>query len=333
MSLEMIEKGIDFAFSAGDEVRITFFGGEPLLEFDRIQHGAAYAKKKARETGKKLLRFSLTANGTLLDDEKLTYFKKENFFVAVSLDGIAEANNINRYYQDGRASYEDIVRGLSLVQQYYGKTATSSTVDPSNVKWLSQSFAHIIDLGVKRFSFNFNYDAPWDEASLDTYKEQMALATDHYINAFRKGNSINYTTFSAKINGHLNGRLRAKCLFGEGEVTLTPTGRLYPCERLVGEDAGGELCIGTIDKGIDLTKVLSFKKARLNKDVDCSICQVESRCIHFCGCVNWSTTGTIGNVSSLLCDVEQTTIQCADRAAAVLFEEKNPAFLKRFYGV
>lgn len=332
MSLEMIEKGIDFAFSAGD-VRITFFGGEPLLEFESIRHAVAYAQKKSKETQKKLLRFSLTVNGTLLDDKKLAYFKEENFFVAVSLDGIPEANDFHRVYTDGSPSYTDVVRGLDLVKKYYGKTATSSTVDPGTVQWLSQSFLHIVELGVSRFSFNFNYDAPWNEDTLDVYKHQMALVTEHYINAFRAGNAINYTTFTSKIRGHLNGRLRSKCLFGEGEVTLAPSGRLYPCERLVGEDMGGELCIGDIDKGIDLHKVLAFKKARLHTDVECSACQVESRCIHFCGCVNWSTTGTIGNVSSLLCDVEQTTIQCADRAASVLYEEKNPAFLKMFYGV
>ena len=332
LSLEHIEKGIDLAFESGD-VRISFFGGEPLLEVNRIKHAVTYAREKEKSLNKKMLRFSMTVNGTLLDDEMLKYFRDENFFVAVSLDGAKKENDRYRQYPTGAGTYDHIARGLTLVKKHYGKMATSSTVDPGNVRWLADSFAHVIDLGVQRFSFNFNYDARWDDESLSIYKAQMDKVTGHFVDAYRQGNSVDYATFTSKINGHLNGQLKSKCLFGEGEVTVAPSGRLYPCERLVGEDASDELCIGHIDSGIDLEKVLAFKRARLHRDTDCENCQVESRCIHFCGCVNWATTGTIGNVSGLLCEVEQTAIRCADEAAAILFREKNPAFLKRFYKI
>ena len=332
LPFDLIEKGIDLAFTTGD-VRISFFGGEPLLEFERIQHAVRYARQKEISSGKKMLRFSMTVNGTLLDDEKLQFFKDENFFVAVSLDGIPDANDACRTYVTGESTYAHTLRGLQLVNKYYGKMATSSTIDPGNVHWLAASFSHVIGLGVQRFSFNFNFDAPWDDASLAVYKAQMLQVMQHYVDAYRRGNAVDYTSYTSKIRGHLNGRVTSKCLFGEGEVTVAPSGRLYPCERLVGEDTGGTLCIGDIHSGIELDKVLDFKRSRLKTDVDCRHCQVESRCIHFCGCVNWATTGGIGDVSSLLCDVEQTVIQTADTAAAILFREGNPAFLKRFYGM
>jgi len=57
-------------------VNVLFFGGEPLLEFDLIQHIISYCEKKQPETGKKIT-FSMTTNGTLLTPEMLAYFNKK----------------------------------------------------------------------------------------------------------------------------------------------------------------------------------------------------------------------------------------------------------------
>ena len=330
LSMPLIRKAIDLAFTSGD-VRISFFGGEPLLEFERIKEAVTYARQREAELNRKMLRFSMTVNGTRLNDDILQYCRDENFFVAVSLDGIAEANNVNRRFADGTAAYDSIVSGIELVKKYYGKVATSAVIHPGNVCWLGDSFSHIIELGVSRFSFNFDYDAGWSDAALSTYRTQMKEVTHHYINAYRAGNAVDYTSFTSKINGHLNGGLNSKCLFGNGEITVAPSGRLYPCERLVREDDDTGLSIGDIDSGIDLEKVLAFKRLRYTMDADCAACQVESRCLHTCGCMHFATTGTIGNVSSLVCDVEQTVIRAADEAAGTLYAERNPAFLKRFY--
>lgn len=330
LSKERIKQGIDLAFTQGD-VRITFFGGEPLLEFDAIKYAVAYARQQAALQQKHLKRFCLTTNATVVTDEMLNFFKTENFFVAVSLDGTPTAHNLNRVFSDGKDTAHVVENNLKKIKEQLGYAVISSTIDSSNVQWLADSFAHVISLGAQRFSFNFNYDANWSEDAIDIFKEQMKEVTQHYVAAYRNSNPINFSTFTSKIQSHLNNGIKAKCKFGEGEITLAPSGRLYPCERLVGQDNTENLCIGDIDNGINLQKVLDFKRSRLHKDVDCQSCQVEHRCIHFCGCVNYATTGTIGDVSSLLCEVEQTNIQCADTAASILFEEQNPGFLKRFY--
>ena len=59
--------------------------------------------------------------------------------------------------------------------------------------------------------------------------------------------------------------------------------------------------------------------------------QRASRCVHWCGCVNHAMTGSVGDVDGLLCWIEQLRIEQADRCAEVLYAERNPAFLRRFY--
>lgn len=53
--------------------------------------------------------------------------------------------------------------------------------------------------------------------------------------------------------------------------------------------------------------------------------------MNWCGCINHATTGTIDSVAGLVCFHEQLAIRVADQTAEVLFAERNPYFLTRFY--
>ena len=106
MSRDTIDRGIDLAFSRGD-ARLTFFGGEPLLEFDRMVHAVRRARDVARHTGKRLRRFSVTVNGTLLNRDNLAFLRDEGFFLVISLDGGKEAS-ADRVLEDGSAAYDRI---------------------------------------------------------------------------------------------------------------------------------------------------------------------------------------------------------------------------------
>jgi len=334
MSRDTIDRGIDLAFSRGD-ARLTFFGGEPLLEFDRMVHAVRRARDVARHTGKRLRRFSVTVNGTLLNRDNLAFLRDEGFFLVISLDGGKEAS-ADRVLEDGSAAYDRILQGVTLATEYMNDLHISAVVDPANVHLMSASFGHFLSIGVNRFSFNFNYDGAWTPEHLNVFRMEIEHCADLYVDAYRSGISVDFKGFTSKIRTHLHGGYPpgARCPFGDGEVTLTPSGRLYPCERLVGEDPpDSPLCIGNIEFGIDLVKVLSFARAKNAPAADCRTCSVVDRCTYFCGCVNWATTGTIGDVSGLLCEVEQTVIAQADRAAGILFQERNPLFLERFYSM
>jgi len=121
------------------------------------------------------------------------------------------------------------------------------------------------------------------------------------------------------------------CRFGDGDVAVAPSGRLYPCERLVGEDTREELRIGDVEHGIDVgvrDRMLAQKSV---VDPECAACELRGRCKHWCGCTNWETTGSLGRFSPLVCWLERSFIAEADRVASTLWAEKNPTFMRRFY--
>ena len=75
-------------FGVTKNIRINYYGGEPLLRFEDIQQITEYIKSKNTSVN---FTFGLTTNGTLLDAYKIDYFVKNNFVLAISLDGNEES--------------------------------------------------------------------------------------------------------------------------------------------------------------------------------------------------------------------------------------------------
>ncbi|MBM4356276.1 MAG: SPASM domain-containing protein, partial [Deltaproteobacteria bacterium] len=155
-----------------------------------------------------------------------------------------------------------------------------------------------------------------------------------YADTFRRGIRFKLNLLDSKIVTHLKGGFACsdRCDFGCQELAVSPSGKLYPCDRLIGMDNRDDVVIGTVEDGVDPVRRDALIRAKNAILAECAECEYVSRCMHWCGCVNYAMTGSVGGVSGLLCWFEQALIEQADRVAEALFAEKNPAFLERFYG-
>ena len=75
MDISLAEKAIDYYLehsSQAAELMVGFYGGEPLLKMDLIKHCVSYIKAKATD---KVVKFTVTTNGTLLTIERAQYLK------------------------------------------------------------------------------------------------------------------------------------------------------------------------------------------------------------------------------------------------------------------
>lgn len=95
MNFEIAKKAVDFYFKNYQLVVernpsrvpvISFYGGEPLLNFKLIKNIVTYIKSQYHQYRDKV-SFHMTTNGYLLDKEKRSFLYENNFFVLVSLDG------------------------------------------------------------------------------------------------------------------------------------------------------------------------------------------------------------------------------------------------------
>src|SRR5690606_5912918 len=85
MSSEVAVKAIEFLVRNSDrhELEIDFFGGEPLLNFETAQTAVSYGRELERSSGKKL-HFTVTTNGTLLNDGIIEYLNENIDNVVIS---------------------------------------------------------------------------------------------------------------------------------------------------------------------------------------------------------------------------------------------------------
>ena len=110
MSWETAKKAVDFYYDKSidaDTANISFYGGEPLLQFSLMKAVVAYSKKKFE--GKKCV-FSITTNATLLTKEIADFLITNEFRLAISLDGDKESNDRNRKFVSQKGSvFEKVI--------------------------------------------------------------------------------------------------------------------------------------------------------------------------------------------------------------------------------
>jgi len=101
---------------------------------------------------------------------------------------------------------------------------------------------------------------------------------------------------------------------------------------LVGEDeASDDICIGNLDEGLNVARRDALVARKNTPEMECATCEFRPRCMYWCGCANYETTGHIDQTGPIVCWFERSFITEADRVATILYGEKNATFLRRFY--
>jgi uncharacterized protein len=334
MPLATARKAIDLALDHASRgyLIVSLFGGEPLLEVELAESVVAYAQDQAAHR-KIRPYFSVSTNGTLLDERRLRLLTEKEFQVQVSLDGGPEAQDANRRFRNGRSSFAAVEASLRRLVASGLKLNVLAVVDPANAHLLSDSLDRIAALGVREVYFAPNVLGAWDEAACARFEAGLRALGDNLIARFREGRDLRVDPLSGKIVGHLMKGLRpaTRCGFGTEEWAVSPSGDLFPCDRSVRPDGNGELRIGHVDTGLDLARRDALLARKAEVDPECAACELKARCSHWCGCMQVETTGSLGRVSPVFCWSERCLVTEADRIASTLYAEKNPAFLRRFY--
>jgi len=120
MSFETAKKGIEFLLERSRDsgsIHVSFYGGEPLLEFDMIKEIVPYAKQKF--IGKHL-RLNMTTNASLLTASILNYLVENEINIMISLDGPKEIHDKNRKFAiNGHGTFDIIMERLNLIKEMH----------------------------------------------------------------------------------------------------------------------------------------------------------------------------------------------------------------------
>ncbi|MCD3246641.1 SPASM domain-containing protein [Clostridium botulinum C] len=303
MSFNTAKDAIDFLVNNSPNkeknLQITFFGGEPLLKIDLIKQIVNYCKKIEKKSNKKF-EFSMTTNGTLLNEEIEKYLIDNNVFIQLSIDGDKETHDKNRYFKSKLGSYDLIIKNTDNLRKN-NLISARATITKYNLG-LVEIFNHLDQLG-----FSFVAMAPAHNLLSEDDYEVLKKETSrliHYFEFLIKNNQINKASrikfqWDDLNKIHSGYKRLMPCGVGRNMVAVDINGELYPCHRFVGCD---EFKIGTIvEKTINNINFINSINV-LNQS-KCNKCWIKNLCIGGCPHESYSITGKIGGYNKQYCEL------------------------------
>ena len=306
MTWDTARQTIDFFHNLCDNrekkwMALTFYGGEPFLNFDRIRKAVNYSIQ--RFDGWEL-HFFVTSNMTVMNDEIIDFIVKHNFKLSVSLDGPKEIHDKNRIFHDGSGSFNVIQRNLEKIrrksEEYYNNINFFVVFSKdTDVKEVHRYFTG--DPMVKKNSCRFNPVSVFDTDYYEQYHyDQESLNRDlSAILRSIEGKKLRgepvfpmeqalfnrYTILDELLKGQLFTTLAGTCLF-DHKVYVDYSGRFHVCEKI-----NNLFPFGDVWKGFDYAKMADMANqfARIIEErcLDCPYNMLCGRCF-----VNLAKEGT-----------------------------------------
>jgi len=298
-------------------INISYWGGEPLLEWDMCKELTYYAENIASEKGfYDNIQFGGTTNGILYTPDKVEWCIEHKSLFLVSLDGIQPAHDFHRKLPTGKGSWKLVDKNIreAIKIAPYQKIRFSFSAD--TVKYLSESIKYFTeDLSIYDTAFSAVFESNWDEAALATMEEQLEIVIDYMIKRHKEGNPIIVKHLNDEACFKHNG-LSAEnpCGAGSGYSGWSVDGFQYPCHRFnkhglsTKEREESKVTIGRMlnEKYIELhpdwrKQFYQFKDNPPEKCIACSIYRF-SGCNGGCYGVNFDMTGDLYEPPENVCN-------------------------------
>lgn len=317
MNFETGKMAIDYLLEnsgSRKNLEIDFFGGEPLMNFETVKKLVDYGREKEKEKGKNI-RFTITTNGLLLDEEKIDYINNVMENVILSIDGRPEINDRMRKTVNGKPTHNKIVENyLNFIDKRQGLYYVRGTFTRNNLDF-SKDVEHLTNLGFKNVSVEpVVTDLKESYALQDSDKERIFDEYDRlanmYIEKAEKGEAFDFFHFNVDLEqGPCIVKRLSGCGAGTEYMAISPEGDMYPCHQFVGNK---EFKIGNLtDSEIVNSKKDYFINAGIYNKDECNKCWAKFYCSGGCHANAINMNGDILKPYELGCQLEKKRVECA----------------------
>lgn len=337
MSIETARKTVDFvvayAKEHGQRAVFSFFGGEPMMAWDVLRETVEYGERVAAEQGVTAL-WRMNTNGMLIKDEHLAFFEKHDLIFILSIDGHAEMHDLERRTEGDKGSHAVLAARIPKFLAHNPGMMASVVITPANVGYAADGLAYLFDQGFKFLIVKPDVTQAWSPAHVQTLDAQYARVADDYLARTRAGDELYLNLFDDKWINHAKGAegISIRCDVGSSQISIAPSGNIYPCVRWVKEEEDTVPRLGDVFDGFLPDKLAEIRAQAAAPKSPCGDCSYnDGRCANECACEHYSATGRIDTPAPALCDHEQVTVPIADRVGNALWREKNPVFMQKLY--
>jgi len=309
MSYSIAKKAIDSYFQLFNKARpfnknrkpiISFYGGEPLINFKLIQKSTEYIKSFYRKEYDET-HFTLTTNASLITDEIAHFFKENHFIPVISLDGSKKEHDKHRVDADRKGTFDLIYPKLmsifeALETPIFVNTVYSIDTDLSAVINYFSENPQFICINISPVnSLHSSYYDQFDSATRERFNAQMNALRSEYLSYVKAGKRhfsnhkierkvyLLDLLFSRSCLGVIirslfqqekpGSKYTSTCIPGD-RIFVDIGGDYYPCEKVE-----RSISIGNIERGLELDLVAEYMN-KFQSEVNCKCvrCPIKQSC-------------------------------------------------------
>ena len=296
---------LEFIMNYGNKEKILleFLGGEPLIKKDLIKEAVKYIK---REYPERIVKYYITTNGSLLDDDFIAFMKENAFTVRLSFDGNKHTHDLNRVAKDGISCYESILENMYKVKNSGLRYSVRMTVARNTIPYMYENICFLHEHGFNNICMIMDVNLELSESLYEIFRVQVSMITEYYLKELDNNAKFALDQFDGKFLNILCdfGNKFAMCNAGVGNFKIMPDGSIYPCGFLTNDK---QYVIGDIHRGINTNLAIHIAMSNFDKhDTKCLGCNIRDFCQGMkCGYMNFIRTKKINRPSDAECLCEK----------------------------
>ncbi len=264
-----------------NKLTVIFHGGEPLLAFDKIKEAVI-----------KLINvnnvvYSLQTNGTLLDSDKLDFFKKHKFLIGLSIDGINDENNSLRNVDGKMRDYT--LNNLKILSQNKDFVKPLLVIHRKNINSIKEIVDYFKNNGFDGLVCNLLFESnDFKNCVLDdSLFENMKYTLDVMMENF-DGENFSFSErdirllFRKVVFGFLDEYMcmNSPCGAGKETIAIDYNGNVWGCNVLISKNKDQNYMGNVFNNSVEeiLNKKISISKRNIKNIVKCMSCPYKVLC-------------------------------------------------------
>lgn len=320
MNWNVAKKSINFLHQNSkdsDEVYLSFYGGEPLLNFNLIKRSVEYAES-IFDTKKVI--YNMTTNGSILSEEILDFLINHNFHLLISLDGPKEyQNNHRKFYDSGNDTFDIVMSNLRRIMQhekYFKKFVRFSSVLLKDEPCYD-TLEFFDSLGIDRSQIEYTYanmnGVDYVESPFLKHKKDSNLNLENKYDIY--GDDIVTINFIERMEHKLSEQTKfpetwhhsGPCIPSVTKIFVNAYGEFYPCEKIIESPLSQ---IGNLSEGLDLNKIEYQMNIGRLSEIRCKSCWAARFCeICVMKCIDLETNEFSDNLKQNVCEYQKRNIE------------------------
>lgn len=316
-----------------NNIQFNFFGGECLLEADKIYKICEYYLNKCNsdpikyEKRLKSFEISVQTNGYLLRTpdviKLLNDYGKYMKSIFITIDGSKEMHDKCRVLRDGGTGTWQVVHdNIMWFRKTYPQipVTTKGTVSPDAMPYLYDSFLAYFDSGFRSARITIQSDCKWTKEDEKVAEEQFRKIYEYCLeHPGMNWRDCKYSTFVAARDFEDGGRhlcnLVGTCHANGAGLCLTVNDDIYACFNFTPLSIPDKLgrkrkILGTVKDGItdegmkvvdEMLHVVDDYQLEHDK---CNECTIQHTC-EFCPAVNYKQTGDMSRGNKPECNIRK----------------------------